>query len=171
MKLGRLRYPEWIVGISGAALIGSLFAPWYEAGPSLGGPATSISGWEAFSVTDVVLALAGGMGLALFIATASYRTVAVPIALAATCTLVAIVAAIFAAVALIDPPEGAATREAGAYLGLAAVLVLGVAAWFATHIERPGPAVARDMASRWQASVREMPAPPPDGGKPGEVRS
>ena len=62
MDLRRLRAGEWIVALSGVALLGSLFAPWYAGGRT---------GWEALAANDVILALIAGAAVALWLITAS----------------------------------------------------------------------------------------------------
>jgi hypothetical protein len=181
VKLGRLRYPEWIAGISGAALIALLFAPWYEAKPSVGltayapGPQTSsFNAWQAFGVADIVLAAVGAMGVALFVMTAAYRTPAMSIALGALTCLAAIVAVVIVVVKLLSDPSvpldirpfnGSAdvSPAFGAYLGLAAALGLAVGGWLSVELQRPGRAILREQARRGRPAIRELPAPPPGG--------
>src|SRR5688572_20013404 len=47
MDLRRLRAGEWIAAVSGAAVLASLFLPWYDDG------AADLSGWEALGAIDV----------------------------------------------------------------------------------------------------------------------
>jgi hypothetical protein len=181
VKLGRLRYPDWIAGISGAALIGLLFAPWYEAKPAGGltayvsGPQTSsFNAWQAFGVADIVLAAIGAMGVALFVVTAAYRTPAMSIALGALTCLAAIVAVVIVVVKLLSDPSvppdshpftGPAdvSPDIGAYLGLAGALGLAVGSWLSVEDQRPGRAILREQARRGRPGIHELPAPPPGG--------
>jgi len=68
MDLRRLRAGEWVAAAAGALLIVSLFLPWYEAGRF------DVSAWEAFAVVDVLLLLAGALGLGVLVITASQET-------------------------------------------------------------------------------------------------
>src|SRR3954451_7424118 len=68
----RVRKWDWLTGLGGLVLLASLFLPWY----SLDG--VSATGWESFSVIDLLLAVAALCAIALPIVTAMQRTAAVP---------------------------------------------------------------------------------------------
>src|SRR3954447_8540194 len=114
MDLRRVRVWEWLTGLAGAVLLVSLFLDWY-------GP---VSGWQAFTVVDVFLALAGVSGVALVVLAATQRTAAVPQAWTAFIMVFALVAMILALLRLIDPPVSGLDREAGVWLGTAAAVAL-----------------------------------------------
>ena len=135
MDLERLRFGDWVMGISGVAVLIVLFMDWYQV-PSLvlfGDDvdqtvgALGVSAWEAFSVNDLIIALAAVMAIATFVLTATQPTAAVPLALAALTTLVSVVAWILVVLRLIWPPDLLpgpdvdVDRVAGAWLGLVAV--------------------------------------------------
>src|SRR3954454_1225155 len=124
MDLRRLRHGEWIAGIAGVVLLVSLFLDWYR-----GGGAAKATGWESFVVTDVVLAIAAVMGIALAAAAATQRTPAVPQALSALTTPVALVAAVLAVIHTISLPDGASGREGGLWRGQAGRLGVLAGAW------------------------------------------
>src|SRR3712207_2322649 len=96
MDLRRLRAGEWVVGASGVVLLVSLFLPWYGIDePVVFGPTEtfkqSASGWEAFAILDVLLALGAVAAIAVVIVTAAQSTPALPLALQSLLTLLAIV--------------------------------------------------------------------------------
>jgi len=124
MDLRRLRAGEWIVALSGVALLVSLFLPW---------EAEDRSGWESTAVADVVLALIAAAALAVFVVTANQRVPAVPIALEAVVTLLGFVAFVIVAVHVIWPGAG---REWGLWLALAAAAGLTAGAWRGIREER-----------------------------------
>ena len=126
MDLRRLRAGEWIVGISGLVLLVALFLPWY------GDDAGSRTGWESLGALDVVLALVALSALAIPIVTAFQRVPAVPLALQALATLVAVLAGLL----VLDMPDWAASREWGLWVALAATLGIVVGGMLAMRDER-----------------------------------
>jgi hypothetical protein len=131
VDLGRLRAGEWLAGVSGVALLVSLFLPWYDlslpSAPGAGGvsyylSSTSASGWEALSVIDVVLALVACGGVMVAILTAAERVPAVPLALSALIAPVALVGVILVLIRALDLPDWAAGRGWALWLGLAGAL-------------------------------------------------
>jgi len=145
MDLRRLRAGEWIVALSGVALLGSLFAPWYAAGRT---------GWEALAANDVILALIAGAAVALWLITASQSVPALPIAFAALVTLAGAVATILVAVRVIWPAGGAGSRDWGIWLALAGALGIAAGGWIGMRDERLSkPSRPTDSTGR--------PAPPP----------
>jgi hypothetical protein len=124
MDLRRLRHGEWIAGVSGAALLVALFLDWYSAPDG-----ATADAWESFTVTDVLLAAAGLIGIALAVGAATQRSPAVPQATGALAVPVAVVAAVSVVIQALSLPEGADAREAGLYLGIAAALGVLVGAW------------------------------------------
>jgi hypothetical protein len=151
MDLRRVRAWDLLTGLAGAALLVSLFLPWY------GGGATSASGWEAFTVIDIVLALAALSAMALPVVAAFQRTAAVPQSLTALIMLVAVPAALLAVIRLINLPGADLSREAGAWIGAAAALAL-----LAFNYRSMGDK-AFPSAMRPRLDVEVVPAPAPDG--------
>lgn len=146
MDLGRLRLNEWLAGLFGAALIAVLFLDWYGPGGA--------NAWASFAVTDVVLAGVGALGVLALVLTAWFETAAVPVAFETLSALLATVASIFALVALVSVPDGAAFREIGVALGFPLTLGVAVSLWTAIHQERPGRTVPRGAVE-----IETLPAP------------
>ena len=145
MDLGRLRAGEWIVAVSGAALLASLFLPWYEP---------EASGWEALSAGDVIIALVAAAALALSLITATQRVPAVPISFEAVMVLLGFVAAVLVLVRTIWLPGAAAERDWGLWLALAGALGIVAGSWIGIGDEgegRPSP----------RSEVETIPAPRP----------
>jgi hypothetical protein len=144
-----VRYGEWIAGISGAALLVVMFLDWYSAS------GVGLSAWQAFSVTDVFLALAGLMGIALMLASATQRSPAVPQATGALTVPLAFAAAILVVIRAVSLPGAGESREIGLYLGIAATLGVLVGAWRSIGDESfPAGATPR-------VEVTPLPAPKP----------
>ncbi len=163
--MSKLRPADLGAGAAGVALLVVLFLPWYGPGGvpeiltrgSAGtvteyAPLGNSSGWQAFSVVDILLALAAAVAIALVLVTASARGPATPVAFSVISTLTAAVAVLLVVWRLIDPPNGFATREGGAWVGLAVTLLMLAASWAALHDERTPGAVPPDIPRR--------PAPP-----------
>jgi hypothetical protein len=151
MSPRRVRAGEWLAGLAGAALIVTLFLDWYD---TASGPVTA---WQAFSVTDGLLALLALSGPALLAVQITRESPALPAALSVVCTTCGALAAAVVLVRLVvEPGEDAVTGlELGAWLGAAAALALLAGGWWSLESERtPG-------APEPQVEVR--PAPPPAG--------
>jgi hypothetical protein len=131
MDLRRLRAGEWITGLGGALLLVALFLPWYDEG------AVSPTGWQAFTVIDVVLAAVGLAALLVPLATAQQRVPAVPLAMEALVTLAGMVALVLVLIRVVDLPGDASGRSTGLWLGLAATAVVVVGAAVAMRDDRP----------------------------------
>jgi hypothetical protein len=144
----RLRAGEWVAAGSGAALLVSLFLPWYSAA---GEDATA---WQALSAVDVALALVALLAASLAPVTASQRVPAVPLALSAFVTLGGLIALVLALVRVANLPGAADGREWGLWLGLAAAIGIVAGGFLAMRDERLSPPGRHtDLTGR--------PAPPP----------
>jgi formate hydrogenlyase subunit 3/multisubunit Na+/H+ antiporter MnhD subunit len=160
MDLRRLSAGDWIAGVSGLALLVSLFVPWYEldlcavlasdVGESAGCPTRS--GWESLAALDVLLALVAATAVALPLITATQRVPAVPIALAAVVTLVGLVGVVLVLIRVLSIPDWAFDREWGLWLALAGSIGI-VAGGYAAMRAEHWPSEAED--------VKTMPAPQP----------
>ena len=186
MDLRRVRRWEWLTGLAGVVLLVSLFLPWYGlAGRGNGTFAfpggSTATGWQAFSVVDIVLAVVALGAIALPAVAAMQRTAAVPQGFTALLMPFAIAAAIVAVVRLLNAPgfadlgidyRGAylthsvgvasldgfdVTREIGAWLGAAAAIAI-----FLLDARSMGdPRTPHAMRSR--LDVATIPAPGADG--------
>jgi hypothetical protein len=152
MDLRRLRSGEWIAALSGAALLVSLFLPWYGAGAE-----DDASGWQALAAVDIALALVAASGVALLLITASQRVPAVPIALSALVTLVGLIGVVLVLVRLADMPGGFERRELGIWLGLAGAVGIVAGGWLAMGEERLSPEGAHtDLTGRPTTAPSEI---------------
>jgi hypothetical protein len=163
VDLRRLRASDWLAALSGAALVGLLWAPWYRSFVAPAGahvaigkggwtayaaiPAISVhsfNGWQAMAVNDFIFLLAGLLGIWLAVATASSSTQAVPIAASVFATLIGLLASVLAVVRLIWPPDlgpGPTARQGGVYLAMDAAVVLTFAALVSMRDERRGEGI------------------------------
>jgi hypothetical protein len=168
MDLRRLRAGEWLAAISGIALLVSLFLPWYGGGPQQGdacivryGDAIAgrglvcgdVTGWEAMTAIDVLLAFVAASGVLVAVVTVTHRVPAVPVALSALISLVGSAGVILVLIRVLDLPSWAGGREWGLWLGLAGAVGIVVGAVMAMR-EEVRPAAAR-------VEIESIPAPRP----------
>jgi hypothetical protein len=139
-----------LAGAGGVALLVSLFLPWYGLGPF----PLDATGWEAFAVVDLVLALTALLGLAVAAAALRYRTPAIPVGLAIVAAGVGAVVCLVVVYRLLDQPGSSDLVEVrgGAWLGLAGVVAIAVGGWVAMADERKDAAEVPFVPAR--------PAPP-----------
>jgi hypothetical protein len=137
VNLRRLRAGEWLALVAGAALVVSLFLPWYE------GEDGDVSGFEAFSVIDVLLVLVAAVAVTLAAMQATQTSPALPVGFGVLTVTAGAIGTLLALFRLIDSP-GAGGVAAGAWLGLVAVVAVTVGGWLSLKNEHvrglpPGP--------------------------------
>jgi hypothetical protein len=165
--VSRLRAGEWTAGFGAAALLVTLFLPWFgvDAPPLSGNLAAPVlaeggtNGWDTLGWVVLVLALAASAcGAWLALANALNRPVAQAVAASVltasvgTCALV--VLALRVLVFQPGPNELVVVRY-GAWLGLLAALMLAVGGWWAIKDERT------DAPESAHTPPEPRPAPPP----------
>ena len=157
MDIRRLRPADWAVAIVGAVLLIDLFLPWF----AVHGLGVTRTGWESFSIVDLLIALVGLWALAVAFLTATQRSTALPLGAAELLAALAfIVAVIVAFRVLIDQPglgvdlsDAQVDIRAGAWIGLVAAIALVYAVYRSLRDER-----VRDPAAHRE--VPTVPAPP-----------
>jgi uncharacterized membrane protein len=149
--VNRLQPGDLLAGLAGALLLGSLFAPWYAPTDD----SAELSGWQAFAVIDILLALAALLGIALAVVTAARRTPTLPVALSVLGVPVGALATLLVLVRIVNQPgaNDAVAVSYGAWLALAGTVALTAGAWWATADERSRGVPAPHVEVR--------PAPPP----------
>lgn len=149
MAVHRLRPADWLTGVAGVALLVLLFVPWYGRDDG-----ETVSGWGAFAVTDVWLALTAVLAIAVALLTAARDSPSLPLAAAVVCATVSVIAVILVVLRLLALPQDALdTREWGLFAGALAVLGVTFGSWSALRDER-GPGL------RPPPAPRAMPTPP-----------
>jgi len=120
----RVASGELVGALSGLVLLVVSFLPWYSAG---GQDATA---WQAFSVTDIVMALAAVSALSVGVVAFGRLSVSYPVAGSAITTGLGGLALLLIAYRLINPPgSGDIDREIGAWLGLLAAAGVTWGGW------------------------------------------
>ena len=155
--MSRLRPADVGAGAAGIALLVVLFLPWYDAlgsGSVAYGPGSGpdVTGWQAFSVVDILLALLALLAIALPVVTALAAGPAKPVAFSVLATVGSALAVLLVLWRLVDAPGEGLAVHYGAWLGLAVALLMFVASFAAMHDERTPGAVPPDLPRR--------PAPP-----------
>ena len=116
-----MRLGELVGAIGGLGLLVASFLPWYSAG---GEDATA---WQAFSVTDIVLAAAAVAALSVALCVLFRISVSYPVAGSSVATGFGFVAAVLIVIRMIDPPgAGDIGLEFGAWLGLASAVAVTI---------------------------------------------
>jgi hypothetical protein len=161
MDVRRLRAGEWITGLGGALLLVALFLPWYDEG------AVSPTGWQSFTVIDVVLAAVGLAALLVPVITAQQRAPAVPLAMEALVDLAGLVALVLVLIRVVNLPGDASARAAGLWVGLVATVVIVAGAAVAIRDERPSVRGRHvDLTGVPVAGPPSIEAIPPPGPRP-----
>lgn len=152
MSLQRLRPADWLTGISGLALLVSLWCPWYAL------PDGTTSAWQSLALIDLWLALTALLGIGVLVATARRDVPAVPVAFDVLCGAVALLALPLMLWRLLGTPDDAITgREWGLFLAAAATLGTFAGSWWAMRDESaPG--------QRPHPEIEVMEAPPAGAG-------
>jgi hypothetical protein len=169
VELSRLRTADLVAGIGGVALLVTLFLTWYSAGgsASFGGREIQVSlnltAWEAFSITDVILALTALSGIGLAVLTASRRSPALPVAAGVITTTLGALATLLVFYRILNQPGPNEFLEVkfGAFLGFLSVLAVTVGGFRAIRDEEGEDAPV-------PTDVRPAPAPvsPSDPASP-----
>ena len=133
MDLRRLRPAEWILAVAAPLLLVVLFLPWYQE--ATGRRATA---WEAFTVVDVLLALAAVVCLLEVLLQATQRSPALPVVAGAAATWAGIVALVLVVIKLVDPPSRYAETCYGIWIALVAATALLGGGWWAIRDDKPG---------------------------------
>jgi uncharacterized membrane protein len=129
VDLRRLRAGEWLAAAGGIALIVSLLLPWYQ--PLLPiVPYDSLTGYQAFSVIDILLTLAALLGIALAVLQATQDSPAKPVAAGILTVVAGLLATLLVLFRLIDVPRHDELEAMpGAWLALIATIALTAGGW------------------------------------------
>ena len=158
MRISRLRDGEWIAGVGGVALLASLFTVWYAPTVVFGALDRldlRTTGWEAFSVLDVVLALLALVPLALVVLQATRESPSLPVAFSVLTMLAGLLATLLILYRIVNQPgpNDRVEVELGAWIGLAAAAITAAGGWRSLREEAiPGVALP---------PVEQLPVPAP----------
>jgi peptidoglycan/LPS O-acetylase OafA/YrhL len=155
----RIHGGQMLVVVGGVALIVSLFLNWFEPGNSA---------WTVFETMDLVLAAIGLAAIAAVLPApaAGGRPEGGPLVPARLLPALGIVALVIVAAALINPPPAAngESPEVGAWIGLAAAIVLTAGASLSTArisvvitLRRAEPSEPIEMDPEGETETRPLP--------------
>ena len=108
-----MRLGESVGALGGLGLLVALFLPWYSEGED------NVNAWQAFSVTDIVLAAAAVIAMSVAACVLLRISVSYPVAGSSVATGFGAVAAVLIVIGMINPPgHGDIGLETGPWLGL-----------------------------------------------------
>jgi uncharacterized membrane protein len=129
VALRRLRAGEWLAAAGGVAMIVALLLPWYEVGSE------TATGFEAFTVIDVLLALLALLALSLPFLQATRDSPALPVGAAVLIAAFGIIGILLVLFRLVDDPFTGSSLQPGAWLGLVAALAIEASGWLSLDNE------------------------------------
>jgi hypothetical protein len=138
-----MRRAEPVAGLGGLLLLVSMFLPWYGPG--------NVTGWQALTVIDVLLALLALVAIAVPVISAMTRGPAKPVAIEVIASAIGWLAVLLVAVRLVFAPDDLSVRY-GVWLALAGAVIAWVGSWMSLRDESTPGAVPPDVPRR--------PAPP-----------
>jgi hypothetical protein len=171
VELTRLRVGDMIAAGGAVVLLVLMFLDWYAVGGTtrVGNQAIKVSvgltAWEAFGITDILLALSALVAIGLVVFTVTRTSPALPVAASVITTAVGALASLLVFYRILNQPGPNEFLEVKlpAFLGLGAVLAIAVGGWRSMRDEEwavePLPVDTRPAPPREGA---EDPAPPPE---------
>ena len=171
VELSRLRPGELIAAAGGVALLVVMFLEWYAAGGTtkVAGRDITISvgftAWEAFGITDILLALAALIAIGLAVLTATRRSPALPVAASVITATTGILATLLVLYRILNQPGPNEFIEVKlpAFLGFLCVLAIAAGGWRSMRDESWEDApVPTDVRPAPPAEGPREPAPPPE---------
>ena len=149
MGVERLRLGEWLALVGGVVLLLSLFLPWY----GLGG--LDVSGFEALSVIDLLLALLAVLAISLAALQATQDVPAKPVGAAVLTATLGNVGVLLVLFRIVFEPESSVLEVGiGAWLALAAAVAITAGGWLSLANER-----VRGLPPDVEPELRPTPAP------------
>jgi hypothetical protein len=157
-----MRRAEPIAGIGGVLLLVALFLPWYALDVNFAadgatliqrhilvtGDPPEFTGWQALSVTDILLALLAVPAILVPVISVATSGPAKSIGIAVIASATGWIAIVLVVFRLLDPPGGSLDLRYGAWLALAGAILAWVGSWLSMRDESTPGAVAPDVPRR-----------------------
>jgi hypothetical protein len=158
-----VRRAEPIAGLGGVLLLVSLFLPWYTIYPDLAVQGDSIAahlsvfvegddvtGWQAFTIIDVLLAILAVLAILVPILSVATRGPAKAIGTAVIASATGWLAILLVGLRLLDPPgaNSATDLRYGVWLALAGAIIAWVGSWLSMRDDSTPGAVVPDVPVR-----------------------
>jgi hypothetical protein len=120
LSLRRVRPWDWVAALVGIALQAVLGAEWY------GTPDGGVSGWSAFAITDVLIALAALSAILLPLVVARFTAPAIPVAWTVIATALTFLVLLLLLYRLVNQPgpNDETSVSAGAWIGAGLMVAL-----------------------------------------------
>ena len=178
MDVNRLSRGERIAGAAAVLLFIDMFLSWYSANHA----DVSVTAWQAFSTTDILLLITIIVALGMVAARAMARSVNLPVSLPLVTACLGALMTLLVLWRIINQPgpNDFINVEYGAYLGLILIAALAYGAILAGGGVDTMRAEAESLQSRptsggmvgpaGATSVAEPPGPPPTAATPAPVR-
>jgi hypothetical protein len=116
-----IRSGELVGAIGGLGLLVALFLPWYAVAED------DVTGWRAFSLTDIVLAVAAAVALSVAICVLFRISVSYPVAGSSVAACFGLVSVALIVIRMVNPPgSGEIDLEFGAWVGLASAAAVAL---------------------------------------------
>ncbi len=131
IDFNRLRPGDLLAGFGGLVLGVGMFLPWFEFDSG------NLDAWKAFTLIDVLLALAALGGLGVFWLTLTRSTPAIPVAAEVWTTLLGLLATVCVVFRVLDHPAGSFDTCVGLWVGLAGAMLILLGTWLGLNDERP----------------------------------
>jgi hypothetical protein len=149
LGLIRLRAGEWLAAAGGIALIVSLLLlPWY------GRTGETLTGFEALTVIDILLAPLALLGIALAVFQATQDDPSRPVGSAVLGVVLGFLGVLLVLFRLIDAPADGLEVRYGAWVALAGTLAITVGSWRSLAAE-----YVRGLPPDLEPELRPTPAP------------
>jgi hypothetical protein len=168
VELSRLRPGDLLAAAGGVALLVVMFLDWYAAGGTtqVGGRLVTVSvgftAWEAFGITDILLAIAALTAIGLAVLTATRRSPALPVAGSVITSTAGILGVLLVLYRILNQPGPNEFIEVKfpAFLGFLCVLAIAAGGWMSMRDEEWAGA---------DLPVDVRPTPPAEGAAPPEA--
>jgi hypothetical protein len=132
-----LRPGELVEAIGGLGLLVAGFLPWYSVA---GENATA---WQAFSVTDLIMAAAAVVGMSVAACVLLRISVSYPVAGSSVATGLGFVVVVLIVIRMVDPPgAGDPSIEVGAWIGLLSAIAMTIGGYLGMQPMRPPKAAS-----------------------------
>jgi hypothetical protein len=132
-----LRPGELVGAIGGLGLLVAGFLPWYSVA---GENATA---WQAFSVTDLIMAAAAVVGMSVAACVLLRISVSYPVAGSSVATGLGFVVVVLIVIRMVDPPGGGdPSIEVGAWIGLLSAIAMTIGGYLGMQPMRPPKAAS-----------------------------
>lgn len=129
-----MRLGELVGALGGLGLLVAGFLPWYSAGD------VDATAWQAFSVTDLILAATAIVGISVAVCVLFRISVSYPVAGSSVAAGFGLITVVLIVIRMIDPPgSGDPSVEFGAWLGLVSAIAVTIGGYLGMQPLKAAP--------------------------------